>query len=96
MYFFMSDDVAFSFHTRHVIRIGQRLFGCIFTYFISRDFYLTLTRLWSYGLIVTYCLWYTTMVSLCSKEHISTRQRSFTKHIFGMQYFDYNIDPFSA
>ena len=40
---FMSDDLSFSFHTRHAIRIGQRLSGSILRSFISRDSYLMLT-----------------------------------------------------
>ena len=79
-------DVTFPFHTRHVIRIDQRLSSCILRFFISRDSYF----MWPY-----LCVWFCHLLNmvhnfdvLIFKVSISV-QCSFTKHIFGMQDFDY-------
>ena len=86
----MSDDLTFSFPTRHAIRIGQRLSGCILRSFIPRDSYLMPTL---FKCVVLSCIEYGTQLWCPYLKRdilaLESFQLSFTKHIFGMQDFDY-------
>ena len=68
---------SFSYHIRHALTIGQRLFGSIFRSFLSKDSYLNVF----YCLVLSMVLNYDVLIL----ERTFNVQCSFIKHIFSTQ-----------